>query len=483
MVLQREIAVPVWGTTAPKTKVTVSIAGQTVRTKSDDSGAWKAVLEPLEAGGPHTLAIKARRSKAIINDVLVGDVWVCSGQSNMQWTVKGSKDPDTEIQNANHPYIRLFSVRRTVSGEPLAGCEGEWDVCSPSTVGEFSAVGYYFGRSVAQTLKVPVGLINTSWGGTPAEAWTSRPSLEANPDCAMIVKRWDDTLAAFPAADAEYEKNLAEWTKAAEAAKAAGQPEPKKPGAPQGPDNPWRAAGLYNGMIAPLIPYGIKGAIWYQGEANAPRAYQYRSLLPTMITDWRKNWGQGDFPFFFVQLANFMDYNDDPNTPSPWAELREAQLRTLGLKNTGMATIIDIGEAKDIHPKNKQDVGLRLALSAFKTAYGHDWPDQGPMYKSLRVDGNKAVVTFADTDGGLKNNNGSGPLRGFAVAGDDKVFHWADATIAGDDVTLTSPNVAKPVAVRYGWGDNPCCDLYNGFGLPTSPFRTDDWPGTTVDAR
>lgn len=483
MVLQRGMDVPVWGTTAPNTRVNVSIAGQTAKAKSGEDGKWKAVLEPMEAGGPYRLRIKARRSVAEISDVLIGDVWVCSGQSNMQWSVKMSKDSDQEIANARHPYIRLFSVTRKVAGEPLDGCEGKWDVCTPESIPEFSAVAYFFGRTVATTLKVPVGLVHTSWGGTPAEAWTSYPSLQANPDCAAILKRWEEALASYPAAKAEYDKAMVEWQKAADAAKAANQPEPKKPGAPQGPDSPWRAAGLYNAMIAPVIPYGIKGAIWYQGESNAPRAYQYRSLFPTMISDWRKNWGQGEFPFFFVQLANFMKYNDDPSAPSAWAELREAQLRTLGLPNTGMATIIDIGEADDIHPKNKQDVGLRLALSSFKTAYGYDWPDQGPMYKSMRTDGIKAIVTFTDTDGGLKNNNAGGPLRGFAVAGEDKVFHWADATISGDDVVLSSPNVAKPVAVRYGWADNPICDLYNGFGLPASPFRTDDWPGVTVDAR
>ena len=483
MVLQRDIAVPVWGKTAPNTRVSVSIAGQTARAKSDKDGQWKAVLEPLKAGGPFVLEIKARRSKAVINDVLVGDVWVCSGQSNMQMTVKSANDSENEIKNAIHPYIRLFSVKRTVAGEPLEGCEGKWDVCSPTTVPEFSAVGYYFGRTVAQTLKVPIGLIHTSWGGTPAESWTSMPSLKANPDCAAILKRWDETLANYPAAKEAYDKALADWQKAADAAKAANQKEPPKPGEPMGPDHPWRAAGLYNAMIAPLIPYGIKGGIWYQGESNAGRAYQYRSLFPTMISDWRKNWGEGDFPFFFVQLANFMKTTEDANAGSAWAELREAQLRTLGLKNTGMATIIDIGNADDIHPRNKQDVGLRLALSAFKAAYGYDWPDQGPMYQSIRVDGNKAIVKFTDTDGGLKNNNAGGPLRGFAVAGEDKVYHWADAAISGDEVSVSSPDVAKPVAVRYGWADNPICDLYNGFGLPTSPFRTDDWPGLTVDAR
>lgn len=483
MVLQRGIDVPVWGTTKPKARVIVSIAGQTARTKAGEDGKWKAVLGPLHSGGPYTMLIKSGRTKAAFNDVLIGDVWVCSGQSNMEWPMSNVNNAETEIKNANKPNIRLFTVKKKVAGEPLDGCEGTWSVCTPETVKGFSAVGYFFGRQINETLGVPVGLINTSWGGTPAESWTSRPSLEANPDCAEILKRWDENIKNYPTAKEAYDKKLAEWQKAAEAAKAANQKEPPRPNAPMGPDHPWRAAGLYNGMIAPLIPYAIAGAIWYQGESNAGRAYQYRSLFPTMITDWRKNWGQGDFPFFFVQLANFQKRTDDANAGSAWAELREAQLRTLGLKHTGMATIIDIGEANDIHPRNKQDVGKRLALSAFKVAYGQDWPDQGPMYKSMTVEGNKVHVKFTDADGGLRNNNTGGPLRGFAVAGEDKVFHWADATISGDVVIVSSPDVAKPIAVRYGWADNPICDLYSGFGLPASPFRTDDWPGTTINAR
>lgn len=482
MVLQRDISVPLRGTAWPGARLTVSIAGQSVKTKADKEGRWLAALAPMKAGGPHTLTIKARKVTAVINDVLIGDVWVCSGQSNMEWSLSLANNPEEEIRNANYPNIRMYTVTKKVSGEPLLGCKGRWDACTPEIAKDFSAVGYFFGRTLHKTLNVPIGLIDSSWGGTPAEAWTSRPSLEANPDCAPILKRWDEALANYPAAKAEFDKAMAEWQKAAEAAKAAGQPEPKKPGAPLGPDHPHRPAGLYNGMISPLLTYAIKGAIWYQGESNAGRAYQYRSLFPTMITDWRKSWG-ADFPFFYVQLANFMKRNPDPNAGSAWAELREAQLRTLQLKNTGMATIIDIGEADDIHPRNKQDVGLRLALAAFKVAYGYDWPYSGPLYHSMRVDGPSIRVKFTNTDKGLLNNNTNGPLRGFAIAGEDKVFHWAEARIEGDEVVVASPNVPQPVAVRYGWADNPICDLYNGYFLPASPFRTDDWPGVTVDAR
>jgi sialate O-acetylesterase len=401
----------------------------------------------------------------------------------MQWPVSRSKNAEAEIAAANFPGIRLFSVERTVSGEPLDGCKGAWLVCTPETVKEFSAVGYYFGRRVHEVLGVPVGLINSSWGGTPAEAWTSRPSLESKAQLQPILARWDDLVANYATARADYDKSLAEWEKAAAAAKANGQSEPKRPTEPLGPDHPHRASGLYNGMIHPLIPYGVGGAIWYQGESNAGRAYQYRTLFPTMIEDWRKNWGRGDFPFLFVQLANFMQWKPDPSEGSAWAELREAQTKTLALPNTGMAVIIDLGEADDIHPTNKQDVGSRLAQSAWKVAFGMDNAvDQGPMYHSMRVDGATIRVKLTDTDGGLIALGG-GPVQGFAIAGPDRKFYWADARIEGDEVIVSSPGVSSPVAVRYAWADNPRCNLYNGAGLPACPFRTDDWPGVTVDAK
>lgn len=483
MVIQRDMPAPVWGKTVPKARVTVKIGEHTARTRADADGRWQVEVGPLDAGGPYEMTIGVRRSKAVVSDILAGDVWVCSGQSNMQWPVKQSNNPDEEIRNASHPAIRLYTVERTVSGEPLEGCKGQWTVCSPETIPDFSAVAYYFGRRLQEHLGVPIGLVNTSWGGTPAEAWTSMPTLQANPEFAPILQRWEENLRNYPAAKAEYDKAMEEWQKAAEAAKAKGEPEPRRPGAPMGPDHPWRAAGLYNGMIAPLIPFGISGAIWYQGESNAGRAYQYRSLFPAMITDWRKNWGQGDFPFFFVQLANFMETKEDASAGSAWAELREAQTMTLSLPKTGMAVIIDIGDANDIHPRNKQDVGARLAQSAFKVAYGIDCAYEGPLYESMRVDGGAIRVKFRNTFGGLKNNNAPNRLRGFALAGADKNFHWANATIEGDEVVVSTPDVAQPVAVRYAWADNPICDLYNGAGLPASPFRTDDWPGVTMNEK
>ncbi|MBX7256153.1 MAG: sialate O-acetylesterase [Candidatus Hydrogenedentes bacterium] len=483
MVVQQQKPVMVWGKAAPKAKVQVTLASRSASVRADETGAWKVALEPMTAGGPYDLTIKSRRATAVIHDVLVGEVWVCSGQSNMEWPVSLVNNAEKEIAEANHPEVRLFTVAKKVSGEPLDGCSGSWALCSPETVKDFSAVGYFFGRRLNEILKVPVGLIDSSWGGTPAEAWTSRPTLEADPDLDVIVKRWDDTIAKYPEAKKQYDAALAEWQKAADEAKAKGEAEPKKPGEPAGPAHPHRTSGLYNGMIKPLIPYGIRGAIWYQGESNAGRAYQYRKLFPAMIQDWRKNWGSDEFPFLFVQLANFMERNPDANAPSAWAELREAQSMTLSLANTGQAVIIDIGEAKDIHPRNKQDVGARLTQAAWEIVYHLEGAVySGPTYESMRVDGNKVHVKFKNTFGGLMANGGE-PVRGFAVAGEDKKFVWANTKIEGDEVVVWADDVAKPVAVRYGWGDNPDCTLYNKPGLPASPFRTDTWPGITIEAK
>ncbi len=481
MVLQQGGPAPIWGKTAPNTKVRVVMGDHRITTRSDEQGNWRVDLGALTAGGPYDITIQAGKTEKVISDVLVGEVWVCSGQSNMQFSVRGANNADEEIKNANYPNIRLFSVTRKTSDVPLSECEGSWSACSPETVPDFSAVGYFFGRRLYQTLDVPIGLIHSSWGGTPAEAWTSMPKLESNPDFQPILDRWEKIIEDYPKAKADYDKALAEWQKKAADAKANNQPEPKgKPNPPIGPDHPHRPATLYNAMIQPLIPYGIRGAIWYQGESNAGRAYQYRSLFPAMIEDWRANWGEGPFPFLFVQLANFMKYNPDANAGSAWAELREAQHMTLGLENTGEAVIIDIGEANDIHPKNKQDVGARLSQAAWKVAYGmNDAVWSGPELASMKKEGNAIRLTFDHANGGLMANGDK--LEGFAVAGEDKIYHWADAKIDGNSVIVSAPDVANPIAVRYGWADNPRCNLYNGAGLPASPFRTDDWPGVTVD--
>lgn len=480
MVLQQGETIPVWGWAEQGEEVTVTLGKQTATAVTGEEGAWRVDLRRMKTGGPYELTIAGKDDTRTISDVLIGEVWVGSGQSNMGWPVKLSNNPEQEIAAANYPEIRLFSVELKVATEPQDNCKGTWVVCTPETVPDFSAVLYFFGRELHQQLEVPLGLINTSWGGTPAEAWTSREALEADPALKHIVEQWDQKLKDYPAAKEAYDKALAEWQVAAEQAKAAGQDAPKKPGEPQGPSHPWLAAGLYNQMITPLTPFAIKGAIWYQGESNAPRAYQYRTLFPTMINSWRKDWEQGDFPFYFVQLANFKERKAEPGE-SDWAELREAQTMTLSLPNTGMATIIDIGEADDIHPRNKQDVGKRLALNALAKDYRKPVAYSGPTYRSHTIDGDTVKMRFNHTDGGFIAQGDK--LAGFAIAGEDKKFVWAEASIHGKVIHVSSPEVPNPVAVRYAWADNPEATLYNGKGLPAVPFRTDDWPGITAEAK
>ena len=481
MVLQQGIKAPIWGKAGPGETISVEIGKCKKKTVADDEGRWIVDLRKMKAGGPLQMTIRGQSDTITINDVLVGEVWVCSGQSNMQWTVSNSSNAEQEIAEANYPNIRLFYVERKTSGIPLEDCNAAWVACTPETIPGFTALGYYFGREIHKELGVPVGLVHTSWGGTPAEAWTSRPSLEAVPELKPILDRWDGIIKAYPKAKEAHDKAMEEWRKAAEKAKAEGKPVPDRPSGPAGPDSPHRPANLFNGMIAPLLPYAIQGAIWYQGESNASRAYQYRTLFAAMIEDWRQAWQQGPFGFYFVQLANFTDRLPDPGD-SDWAELREAQTMALSLKNTGMAVIIDIGEAKNIHPKNKQDVGKRLALAALAKSYRKRIPYSGPMFETMKVKGDKIELKFDNADGGLVAKGG-GSLKGFAIAGADKEFVWADAAIDGKEVIVSSDKVAEPVAVRYAWANNPECNLYNGAGLPASPFRTDDWTGVTANNR
>jgi len=482
MVLQQGGKISIWGWADPGEEVMAGVSWHDMKwaVTADKDGEWSFKMNPPKAGGPYEMTISGKNVIEIKN-IMVGEVWVCSGQSNMQWSVQSSANAEQEIAGAGYPKIRLFTVKRTVAETPQSDCEGSWTECSPETVPDFSAVAYFFGRELHKELNVPVGLIHTSWGGTPAEAWTRREVLEANPDCAPILKRYEDAVAKYPQAMEEYEQKLAEWKQAVEKAKAEGKKPPRRPRAPFGPGNPHAPAGLYNAMIAPLIPYGIQGAIWYQGESNAGRAYQYRTLFPAMIKNWREDWGLGVFSFIFVQLANFMEVKSEPGQ-SAWAELREAQLMTLALPKTGMAVIIDIGEADNIHPKNKQDVGKRLALWALARTYGKKLVYYGPVYESMQVDGNRIVLYFDHVGGGLVAR-GNEQLKGFAIAGADREFVWADARIEGDKIVVSSEKVPEPVAVRYAWADNPVCNLYNKEGLPATPFRTDDWPGVTVDAR
>lgn len=435
VVLQRDIPLPIWGTADPHEDVTVTLAEKTFSTRADEQGHWRLFLEPSPMGGPYELLVQGKNT-VVLRDVLVGEVWVCSGQSNMQWPVEWSLNASEEIARADYPAIRLFTVPPTIAEKPLLDAGGTWRKCSPQSVASFSAVGYFFGRALHRELGVPVGLINASWGGTTAEAWTSLSALRTNPDFAPILSRVH--------AD----------------------------------DDPNKPSVLFNGMICPLLPLGIRGVIWYQGESNVGRAYQYRTLFPTLIADWRRAWGQGDFPFLFVQLANFGEPQTLPGD-SDWAELREAQLMALSVPKTAMASAIDLGEAFDIHPKNKQDVGERLALCALATVFGRDGEYSGPLYAGMSLEGNAIRLRFEHVDGGLVAK-GSETLEGFAVAGADRRWFWADARIEGETVMVSSAFVSHPVAVRYGWHHNPKGNLYNRVGLPASPFRTDDWDGVTA---
>jgi sialate O-acetylesterase len=478
MVLQADMKAPIWGWADPGEKVTVTLGDQKAEATADKDGQWQVRLEAMKAGaGPLEMTVAGKNTLKLGN-ILVGEVWICSGQSNMAMSVKASRDPDKEISEAKYPKIRLFKVANVTSDTPLTDVKGQWEECSPETVPAFSAVGYFFGRDLYKALGAPVGLVHTNWGGTPAEAWTSREGLESEPTLKPISERHQQSLAGYVAAKEDWEKakdkRMAEWEKAAQKAKADGKAAPRKPGPPSAPGTgAGRPSCLYNGMIAPLIPFGIRGAIWYQGESNAGRPMEYRKLFPAMITDWRKHWGQGEFPFLFVQLANFMARKADP-ADSNWAALREAQTLTLALPNTGQAVIIDIGDGKDIHPKNKQDVGKRLALAAQAGTYGKDVVYSGPMYESMKVEGDKVRLRFKHVGSGLVAKGDK--LTGFAIAGEDRKFVWADARIDGDTIVVSAKDVARPVAVRYAWADNPDCNLYNKADLPACPLRTDDWP-------
>lgn len=648
MVLQRMEKVPVWGQADPGEDVAVSVAGTSATTKADPSGRWVVALDlSTAAPGPFEMLIHGK-NKLSVQDVVIGEVWLSSGQSNMEWPLGKTAGGAEEAAASANPLLRQFLVKQNPSAKPAETAEGEWVVASPQTSGMFSAVGYHFAKRLQKELQCPVGLINSSWGGTPSEAWTSQEALATVPELKTSADLKRRALTEYGTQKAEYVRQMEAWLRETgredrpvdDAAvyagpdiatadwipvtipgevRAAGLPEngavwlrkeisiasapttnfglalpidgfesvywngkllqstdyktfpglghmrrrgplnipisdvkvgknvlairlfepagpakfPKAPKTDLGSlAGPWLAKAeyelasvpadkpapqplkmppssqhvasyLFDGMIAPLIPYAIRGAIWYQGESNADRAWQYRTAFPLLINDWRKRWQQGDFPFYFCQLANYMPKKPEPGE-SNWAELREAQTLTLGLPNTGQAVLIDIGEAGDIHPQNKKDVGERLALIALAKDYGKIAPFYGPTYAGVKFGEGKAVVRFHHADGGLVakalaetydvrsvvkekaslvRNRPESPLEGFAVCGPDRVWQWADAAIQGDTVVVSSPNVPTPIAVRYAWADNPTCNLYNAAGLPAGPFRTDDFPPVTLGGK
>ena len=481
MVLQRGEQVPVWGWATPGEQVVVRLGGQTRRATTGRDGRWSVRLGPLRAGGPLRLTVSGDNT-ITLRDVLVGEVWLCSGQSNMAWPVGRARRPFLAITSARAlSKIRLLTVKRRPASRPQGDPEGRWQVCGPRTVKAFSALAFFFGRKLHRRIKVPVGLINSSYSATPIEAWISRGALEREPAARPLLDHWGRRIASYNPRREErlYRERLAAW-RARVAKLAPGTRRPRRPSRWADPRrDPRRPSSLYNAMVAPLVPFAVRGVIWYQGESNVPRAYQYRSLFPRLIADWRRAWSR-ELPFYLVQLPNLLDRTDRP-TGSAWAELREAQLLTHNkVPGTGMAVTIDIGKGNNIHPKNKREVARRLLLWALVRHYGGKLAPSGPVFRSMRTKANKTTLRFDHVHGGLAARSG-GPLRGFAVAGADRVFSWARAEIAhGKEVIVWSPKVPRPIAVRYGWADNPVCNLVNKAGLPASPFRTDDWPGQTV---
>ena len=491
MVLQREIAIPVWGWADPGEAVSVKFAGQQKTATAGSDGRWQVKLDALQATAKGATMVVSGKNTLQLGNVVVGDVWVCSGQSNMEWVVASSANRDAEIAAAKYPAIRHVKIGHHNQRRPVddLALRPTWAVCSPQTVAGFTAVGYFFGRTLHQELGVPIGLIGSNWGGTRIEPWTPPEGFRRVPELKSLSARvdtWDPTIDAGNEAYGKTVVQLKEWLPVAEKALKAREPVPPFPRLPEPGLSHQEPTKLYNGMIHPIIPYAIRGAIWYQGESNGGEGISYYHKKRALIGGWRGLWGQGDFPFYFVQLANFRSVTDDPKGDDGWARIREAQTKCLEIPNTGMAVIIDIGEARDIHPRNKQDVGARLALWALAKDYGRDIVYSGPIYKQQVVEGRKIRVSFDHVGSGLMvgEKKGleptrevpNGQLRRFAIAGADKKWHWADAKIDGNTVLVSCEQVAKPVAVRYAFATNPeGCNLYNKEGLPASPFRTDNW--------
>lgn len=484
MVLQRNKIVPVWGTASPGEKVTIEFNQQSKSTIAGLDGSWNINLSKLKAGGPFVMTVTGQNTIRL-GDVYIGEVWICSGQSNMDFTVArenrywcGVFNEKQEVADANYPLIRVFDTEFSPGEELRKEVVGNWEIVSPQTVGHISAVAYFFARDLQKKLNVPIGLITTAFGASTAEAWISKSALQSNPKFATLLTNFQDKINKYlpdTAAQNKYKKAYEIWVVEAAKAKADGKDElrgPKNTNPIVDQHNPFV---LWNGMVAPLVPYAIAGALWYQGESNSPTASIYRDLMETLITDWRKQWNQGDFPFIYVQLANIgKEIETEPAKGGTEAIKREAQLLNLSIPKTAMVVAIDNADPldmKNVHPKNKQEIGKRMVLAARVIAYGEKLTYSGPVYDKMQIKGNTIQLQFKSTDKGLVCKGDQ--LKGFAIAGEDKKFVWADAKIVGNSVIVSNPDVAKPVAVRYGWGSNPPTSLYNKADLPASPFRTD----------
>jgi sialate O-acetylesterase len=524
MVLQSGQPVPVWGTADAGETVTVTFAGQK-KTADPRNGRWQVALDPLPASNDgQTLTITGHNTITLQN-VVVGEVWLASGQSNMGFPLNAASNAATEIPQATDPLLRFYSVAHMCSADVQTNVKGKWETSTPDGAKNFSAVAYFFGKALRAKLNEPVGLINSSWGGTPAQAWTSMDALRQDPPFPKFIDQWNKALTdhqnvlAHPELETAYQDTLKKWQAevapsfndamkawnaavAANGAAAAGpkptpsQPEPKNPdptGMPNPSARPSVPGVIFNGMIAPLIPFSVKGVIWYQGEANGGQGFEYRTLFPRMITDWRTRWAQASFPFLYVQLPGWSANDKRPPDQHGWPWLREAQLMTLSLPETGMVVAADIGDPNNVHPKDKIDVGNRLALLARKIAYKENIQAFGPLYDRFTVEGDKVKIHFKESGAGLVIGQspwrppGIAPwptdkLLGFVIAGADK--HWVDAQaqiVGPDTIEVSSTQVSNPVAVRYGWANSPDVNLYNKDGLPASPFRTDDWTIAQLD--
>jgi sialate O-acetylesterase len=475
MVLQQNTTIKLWGKSTLSANVVINCSWEdenhTVTCRND--GKWDVCIKTPSAGGPYKITISDAEDKTEINHVLIGEVWFCSGQSNMEFPM-GTSDAywhtgvinyETEIKQANYPYIRLFTVKKQTAEKPVDTCRGAWVECTPESVSPFSAVAYYFGRMLYQQLKVPIGLINSSWGGTPAESWTRREILENDTTYKCIFENYQRLLDAYPEGYKKYKEELEKWRKGVEEGTITGMDAKRPPREPIGPGHHKTPSVLYNGMVAPIIPYSIRGVIWYQGESNANNPSLYAKLFPDMIKNWRDDWKQGDFPFYFVQISAH-------NNQNPY--IREAQMKTMkSVPNTGMVVTLDVGDSLDIHPRDKKTVGERLALWALSQTYNIPGITcSGPIYKSMTLEGNTIKIYFDHTGSGLVSRNNK--LSLFEISGEDGVFVNADAQIYDNTIVVSSEKVKHPVAARYAWKNYMVPDLFNKEGLPASSFRTND---------
>jgi len=502
MLLQRELPIAVWGWAEPGEEITVKFAGQTATVTTDAAGQWQVRLQALPAGGPYDLTV-AGKNTVTFTDVIMGDVWICAGQSNMEWLLgfgQGGSDTNVhattarDIAAATNTMIRWLTDAGPASRDPLTDIptNNSWVVCTPRTVEGASAVGYFFGKRITAETGVPIGLINCAWGGSAIEPWTPPVGLRAVPELAGMLQEYEARLASYNSDLGKYVDVAATWVETARAARRSGTLIPDLPTPPVNPVKVIHSQGLslsviYNARVAPLTRYGIKGVLWYQGESNGSEGDIYYHKMRALIGSWRAAWNQGEFPFYYVQLANWQQPSENPAGGDGWAALRMAQLKALQIPHTGMALAIDVGDAKDIHPRNKEDVGNRLALWALKNEYGQkDLVCSGPLYQGMTIEDDKVRIRFDSVGRGLMigKKQGHGPakddlegkLQRFAIAGEDKHWVWADAVIDGATVVVSSSVVLRPVAVRYAYSMNPDgCNLYNQDGLPASPFRTDSW--------